>query len=255
MNNDQKKTVLVEDDGLGSFNLDQIGQKVGAFGGARLLRFVTDHFTTREGETIDPKRELITLGLVKVVQKFVDKKLVDTIIVAPGAKMPDVEAMNDKAPREEWGVDFNGNPAGPYARVLVLKLLDAQSMDRYAFVTKSIGGSVAIGDLSDKIKILRRIRGPNATAVVACDTALMKTRFGTRIKRPDFKILRYINLGGDGGGGELIEANKPKSIEPPTPTAATTAAAPLGVAAKLDAFGATIEPPTLKEETEDEVPF
>ena len=39
-----------EDDGLGSFDLEQLGMKTGAFGGARLLKYVTDHFITREGE-------------------------------------------------------------------------------------------------------------------------------------------------------------------------------------------------------------
>ena len=39
-----------ENDGLSSFSLDQIGMQTGAFGGARLLRFVDGQYVTREGE-------------------------------------------------------------------------------------------------------------------------------------------------------------------------------------------------------------
>ena len=165
-----------ESDGLDSFSMEQIGQRTGAFGGARLLKYVTDHFVTREGEVIDPSREMIVLGLKKVVQKFVAQKLVDTIVVPDNEKMPDVAAMNEAAPREEWGTDLNGNPVGPYVRVLVLKMLDANTMDRFAFVTSSVGGSIAVGDLSDKTKVMRRLNGPNVAPVVSCAITNFKTR-------------------------------------------------------------------------------
>ena len=172
-----------ESDGLDSFSLEQIGQRTGAFGGARLLKYVTDHYVTREGEVIEPSREMIVLGLKKVVQKFVAQKLVDTIVVPDNEKMPDVAAMNEAAPREEWGTDLNGNPVGPYVRVLVLKMLDANTMDRFAFVTSSVGGSIAVGDLSDKTKVMRRLNGANVTPVVSCSITNFKTRFSLKSVR------------------------------------------------------------------------
>ena len=60
--------------------------------------------------------------------------------------------MNEAAPRSEWGIGLNGQPQGPYSRALILKLLSLETMDRYAFVTKSLGGQIAIGDLSDKVE-------------------------------------------------------------------------------------------------------
>jgi hypothetical protein len=51
--------------------------------------------------------------------------------------------MNEKAPKEEWGVDFDGKtPKGPYTLVLVLKLLDPVNMDRFAFVTARLEDSI-----------------------------------------------------------------------------------------------------------------
>ena len=67
---------------------------------------------------------MLVLGLKKVMQKFVGRKLVETIVMPDGEKVPDLKAMNDAAPREEWGTDLNGNPVGPYVRVLVLKLIN-----------------------------------------------------------------------------------------------------------------------------------
>src|SRR6266540_1316926 len=84
-----------EDDGLATFSLEQLGQRISTFGGARILTFVSGNYATREGETIDSTREFILLGLVKVVQKFVGKKLIDTKIVPTREKFPDVDKMNE----------------------------------------------------------------------------------------------------------------------------------------------------------------
>ena len=93
------------------------------------------------------------------MQKFVGKKLMDYHRGAAADKFPDVDAMNEAAPREEWGPDLNGKMVGPYARILVLKLYDASTMDRYVFVTGTLGGMIAFGDISDKIKLIRRLKG------------------------------------------------------------------------------------------------
>ena len=102
-----------EDDGLSSFDMRQLGGKVGAFGGAKILKFVQGDFITREGEKIGLEREFITFGLIKAVQKFVNKQLIDTKIVAPHADFPDIAAMNEAAPKDEWGIGLNGQPQGP----------------------------------------------------------------------------------------------------------------------------------------------
>ena len=245
-----------EDDGLATFSLEHLGQKVSAFGGARLLKFVSGSFVTREGEIIDSNREFILLGLVKVVQKFVGKKLVETIVVPTREKFPDVDKMNEAAPREEWGTDLNGKSVGPYVRVLVLKLLDAATMDRYAFVTSSMGGKVAFGDISDKVKLVRRLKGAHVTVAVTCEAIKMKSSYNPHgVPRPHFRIVRYVALG---DGAPLPPALAPKTLPPSTsaaspttsapPTTPTTAAPPI-----LDL--PTVPQPSLREEMADELPF
>jgi hypothetical protein len=263
-----------EDDGLSSFSLEQLGKKVSAFGGARILKFVSGKYVTGEGEPINSQREFILLGLVKVVQKFISKKLVDTKIVPTREKFPDIDAMNEAAPREEWGVDPGGKPQGPYNRVLVLKLLDATTLDRFAFVTKSIAGMIAFGDISDKIKLIRRLKGANVTAAIACETVRMKSQYNPHgVPRPHFRIVRYVKLGGEAAALPPAQA---KTL-PPSASAAPpmTARPPMTAAAKLDVFAGesdapattpistaspvldlpTVSQPSLKEELGDELPF
>jgi hypothetical protein len=279
--NESEKRSEVETDGLDNFSPEQIGRKIGAFGGARLLKFVDGHFVTREGEEIGPDKELIVLGLKKVVQKFVGRKLLDTIIVPDGESVPNLKEMNDAAPREEWGVDLNNNPVGPYTLVLVLKLINGLTLDRFAFITNSVGGSIAIGDLSDKTRIMRRFRAPNVSAVVSLGVTTFRTTFGPK-KRPDFRIVRWTRLSPDvlPGPDRSIAAPTPAvgryepvatpTIAPvdqpaPAPAAGTPAAAPAAAAQSAPALAAAVregvtlgmpvDPPSLKEEMADDLPF
>jgi hypothetical protein len=280
-NNESEKRNEVESDGLDNFSPEQIGRKAGAFGGAQLLKFVDGCFVTREGEEIGPDKELVVLGLKKVVQKFVDHKLLDTVVVPDSEKVPNLKEMNDAAPREEWGVDLNNNPVGPYKLVLMLKLINAATLDLFAFVTNSVGGSIAIGDLCDKCKIMRRFRGPNVSPVVSLGVTTFPTHFGPK-KRPDFRSVRWLTLSADVlpgpdrrsaaptpaiGQHEPVATSTIAPVEKPAPApaAATQAAAP--AAAAHSAFplagavregvtlGAPVDPPTLKEEMGDDLPF
>jgi hypothetical protein len=228
-----------EGDGLDNFNLDQIGMQTGVYGGARLLKFKDGQYVTAEGEVIEPNRELAVLGLKKVVQKFIAGKRVETKIVPDGEPAPDVKAMNDACPREEWGTDLAGNPAGPHVLFLALKLLEENGLNRFVFVTQSKGGGIAIGDLADKVKLMRQIWGdPALVPIVSCRSINFPIkRLNIVKKRPDFHILRFGKLG-DGGGG-LPAPEAPKPLAPPTavstpstPSAPATAT-PFGTAISL----------------------
>src|SRR5262245_50000119 len=280
ISNEREKRNEVESDGLDNFSPEQIGRKPGAFGGARLLKFVDGHFVTREGEEIGPDKELVVLGLNKVVQKFVGRKLLDTIIVPDGENVPNLKEMNDAAPREEWGVDLNNNPVGPYTLVLVLKLINGLTLDRFAFITTSVGGSIAIGDLSDKTRIMRRFRGPNVSPVVSLGVTTFRTSFGPK-KRPDFRIVRWTRLSPEWlpgpdrrpppptpaiGRHEPVATATIAPVDQPAPApAAATADVPAAAAQSAPALaaagreevtlGTPVDPPTLKEEMKDDLPF
>ena len=130
--------------------------------------------------------------------------------------------MNEAAPKDEWGIGLNGQPQGPFTHMLILKFLDAETFDRYAFVTNSQGGGVAVGDLTDKCKIARRINGPNVTAVVTCHSTRWQTKFNPHGKRPDFRVERWMPLDGDKQLAKPTEP--PKSITPPATEPSTSTA-------------------------------
>jgi hypothetical protein len=210
--------IVEEDDGLSSFSLEQLGKKVGAFGGARILKFNSGVYATTAGEVISADREFFLLGLVKLVQKFVSKKLVDYFVVPPHDPIPDLKKMNAEAPQEEWGVDFNGKPQGPWTYVLVLKLRDVNTLDKYAFITKSNGGSIAFGDITEKIKWVRRLKGKNMTAVVVCEHGVrFKSTYNPQgVLRPSFRIVKHVRLADEDDSPLLLSA--PETNSPPTVT-------------------------------------
>lgn len=77
-------------------------------------------WVTADGDELSHDRELVAAGTIRIVQKWIDQKPVETIFVAPGEPFPDVKAMNEKAPRSEWRQDLNGNMVGPWQAQHVL---------------------------------------------------------------------------------------------------------------------------------------
>jgi hypothetical protein len=204
-----------------------------------LLKFSSEAvWLTGNGEEMSRERELIAVDIARIVQKWIDQMPVETIIVPPGERFPDVQAMNEAAPKSEWREDLNGNMRGPYVMQYLLYLIDAHSLDRYTFATSTIGGGIACRELADKVAWMRKYRGPKVSAVITLADAFMKTKYGGR-QRPHFQIVRWIGF--DTGGGETLPARKP----------------PLegGAVAKPEAPPWNeVKEPSLQEELGDEIP-
>jgi hypothetical protein len=56
---------------------------------------------TRDGDEIPTDLELVAVDVGRVVQKWQEQQPVETIILEPHQKFPDVKEMNEKIPREE----------------------------------------------------------------------------------------------------------------------------------------------------------
>ena len=69
-------------------------------------------------------------------------------------------------------------------------------MDRYTFPTGTVGGQIAVRELVDKTKWMRKLRGANVYPVTTLSDTFMPTRFGGR-QRPHFEIKRWISFGPD----------------------------------------------------------
>jgi hypothetical protein len=85
-------------------------------------------------------------------------------------------------------------------------------MDKYSFPTGTIGGSIAVRDLVDKVTWMRRYRGAHVYPVVVLSDCFMNTRYGGR-RRPNFIIKRWIAFGEN---QQVLPAVAPKALPPTT---------------------------------------
>jgi len=262
-----------DDNGLESFDIRQLGQKHGAFGGARVLKFNSGDYKTTAGETITPDRKFYVFDLVKVVQKFVNKKLVDSFPVSGHEVLPDIiKKLNAEAPPQEWSVNpYNQKSEGPWTYTLALKLLD-EEFNKFCFITKSAGGGIAIGDLVDKIRLIKRIKGRNTTVMVVCEQGVrFKSNYNPAgVLRPSFRVVAHVRLAGD------VENALPPPAEMKTIEAvehSTEVRPAMTAGEKLDTFAGTTPDtkpaerkydihelpktpkPPLKEDMNDELPI
>ena len=222
---------------------DDRPQSAGIIQGS-LVKFSNEAmWVTRDGDELSADLELVAVDVGRVVQKWQDQQPVETIILQPHQKFPDIEKMNEETPKEQWVEGPDGQMRGPWQSQHVLYLLDLKAMDKYTFPTGTAGGRIAVGELRDKLMWMRRLRGPNVYPVIALSNTFMNTRFGAR-QRPYFKIVRWVRLGGEGGEVEAL---------PPPPSSATAQSAPVTQTSAQSDLPLVTEP-SLAEEMSDEIP-
>jgi hypothetical protein len=188
-------------------------------------------WVTSDGEELSSELELIVVDIGRVVQRWKNGQPIETILLAPGQKYPDVNELNAAVPQEEWEEGPDGKPRGPYQAQSIVYLLNGETMDRYTFPTGTTGGAIAVRDLVDRTNWMRRFRGPDVFPVVALADVFMRTRFGGR-QRPHFDIKRWVKFGDDG-------------------TALPAAETPL----LPDPGAREVKAPTAKEATGDSIPI
>jgi hypothetical protein len=210
------------------------------------LKFKDAKWVDRDNNDIPPDLEVAAVGIGRFVQRWEDGTAIETISVAAGAPFPDVDAMNEKIPRETWEDGPSGQPQGPYQACSVVYFIDLKTMDQYSFPapTVTIGSSIAVRELRKTIVWMQKYRGANVFPIVKLSKAWMPTRHGGRM-RPDFvKTGRWVRLG---GGGDQVEALAP----------------PSEVQQQLEDFAKPAEPelplkevqePSLQEEMNDAIP-
>jgi hypothetical protein len=226
----------------------------------RLIRFTNEAMwvTADDGDELPENLELVAVDIARVVQKWHDGEPVETRVLAPGQKFPDIKALNDQVPQSEWQEGPDGKPRGPWQAQHLVYLLNQETMDRFTFATGTIGGSIAVRDLADRTKWMRQFRGNAVYPIVSFADVFMSTRFGGR-QRPHFIVKRWIGLGGD-----ALPQAEPIRLAPPDSTAES-----------LDRFAdeqkteqkaeqrkrpaqpgvKKVEPPSAKEATGDSIPF
>ena len=218
---------MVANDGLDIFRDDDES------GGGSLIKGMKLKFTNEAKweageEEIAADHEFIVVEILRVVQKWIDQKPVETRVLAPDEKFPDIDELNEAAPKEEWTEKF-GKEVGPWQKGRIVYLIDPETLQFYTFPTGTVGGDQAVRDLRESTGMARRMRGSNIYPRIHLSDTHMNTKFGGR-QRPAFDIVRYEALGeltappeqkligtaGNGAEPKQIEGNakaEPKQIE------------------------------------------
>jgi hypothetical protein len=155
----------------------------------------------------------------------------------PGER--DVEAWNDALPRSEWVMGMNG-VQGPWQKQNIVYFIDPKTMSPYHWADWSVGGSIAIREMIESVKAMRRFR-PGAAPAVELSSQFMNTKYGGR-QRPFFEIHGWITMPGE---------------EPQPAALAAPAAKPVAIdTVALDAGDLTpVKPVSVSEEMNDSIPF
>jgi hypothetical protein len=165
------------------------------------------------GSPIADGLHLVAMTAFKVVQRWANKKPVETIFEEPRKPLPDVAALNLKVPRKEWEPDFNNQPQPPWVVTRLVYLINPDTGAKYTFSTRSIGGAICVRDLQSQVRAIRRIRGSDVCPLVGFGTAAMKTRYGVK-QRPAFCVASWCAFGASKPAAIADQTNIAK-VEPP----------------------------------------
>jgi hypothetical protein len=162
----------------------------------QLVKFSNGAWVTADGEELSGTLELVAVNVTRVLQKWGDGRPLETRVLQPGEKLPNLEELNANAPQSEWREGPHGNLQGPWQAQYLVYLLYPDTAEAFTFATGTVGGGIAVRDLMDRVKWIRKFRGQQVYAVVSPSAASMKTRYGTRL-RPHFVIKRWVGLSSD----------------------------------------------------------
>ena len=217
----------------------------------QLVKFTNEAtWITRDGEELSGTLELIAFNVIRVVQKWADGQPIETHVLQPGEKFPNLEELNANVPQNEWRVGPDGKPHGPWQAQYLVYLLNPDTAERFTYATGTIGGGIAVHDLVDRVSSMRKIRGEQVYAVVSPSAAPMKTRYGTR-PRPQFVIKRWVGLSSDGA----LPPTEPPALSGPQTADLSTTRAATDDADKNSAGLKEVKRPSISEEIDDEIDF
>jgi hypothetical protein len=175
------------------------------------LRFKDGAYETF-GDTVDVKESsYVVIDRVQGWQKLERDCPPEYLVRKTGEPKP----AQPVVPKDAWPLDLNGKPSHPWKWTNYIYLLDTATGEFSTFWSNTIGGNIAVGELSDQVSLMRNVR-PGAIPVVALCAKDMPTQFGGTKPRPYFKILGWKAHGSDQAllaSPELREIEAPKLAE------------------------------------------
>ena len=206
-----------------------------------------------------PER-LLVVGTTRALQCWREQKPIDTLIEEPGEPLPNVDELNEQIPHNEWEPGLDGRPRPPWQLNWVAYLVNPGTADCYTYINSTVGARIAVERLNDKLELMRRMRGADVTPIVALDSRPMKTNFGQKL-RPEFRVLEWIDMAPPPPAIThqavlQLEQHKAAPREPkPAAEPPSTKAEKTENSKKTTKVGKPVEPVSVAEEMNDEIPF
>jgi hypothetical protein len=179
----------------------------------QLVKFTNEAWVAPYGQELSSTLELVAVNVTRILQKWGDGRPLETRVLQPGEKLPNLKELNANAPQNEWREGPDGNLQGPWQAQYLVYLLLPDTAVPFTFATGTVGGGIAVRDLMDRVKWMRKIRGEQVYAVVSPSAAPMKTRHGTRL-RPHFVINRWVRPSSDGAVPPTARRERPPGCDP-----------------------------------------
>jgi hypothetical protein len=194
----------------------------------QLLRWnVTNGWTDRDD--LRPPEIMLVFALTEAVQRWKDKKPAETITTKP---LPSVEERNNSVPAGEWEPGPDGKPKAPWVHQYVVYLLDPATARTFTYLNSTTGARIAWELLQEQVVTMRMLRNSRVVPLVKLSQRPFESFVG-HTYRPDFEILGWRQLGGD--GGDTLAKPQTPLLTGPAAAEIPAAAAPVVVATPASA--------------------
>ena len=159
----------------------------------KMVKFTIDgKYKADKADTLPDYTTLVAMGVTTAWVKWQDGKPVEHRITQPGEVHPDRHDLPDQD-EAMWEHGLKGEPADPWRDTRYLRLIDPRTGQDFTFVTDTVGGRKAVGELKSQINNIR-FAYPGAVPLVQLCSTMMKTAFGLK-PRPEFKVIGWRNNG------------------------------------------------------------
>jgi hypothetical protein len=194
-----------------------------------------DKAWTMDGTPPREEDRFLVTGTGFALQRWLDG-LPEIIAKEPGKPLPKAEDLNNAIPREEWPIGkFSGKPEGPWKEIAFAYLLRVRDAARYTHINSTWGTTICVRSIRNRMRDMSALRGACVYPIVQLTSApMISKKFPGRF-RPELEVLEWRQLGG----------KQPAQIESPKSGAG-------GATAQI---GKPVEPVTIQEELDDEIPF
>src|SRR5262249_32637860 len=171
-----------------------------------------------------------------------DQKPVEEIVKQKGVPLPDIDELNSAIPQAEWETGLDGHKRPPWVKTWRVFLISPESGERFMFSNSTTGAMRAVLELADGHKWICKMRGERVLPLVELRSRTMSTKFGMKM-RPHFEIVDWWDL-----NGNTVQSlsKKPLLNAPITNKYAE---------AKGKSSPKIVEPVTIEEELDDQIPF